>query len=61
VDVLARTPSGTAVLGFSPVVPMVVVSAVLMGLVSLLTRPPGRETLARYFPDVDTLSRDKAR
>jgi SSS family solute:Na+ symporter len=48
-ELLARTPGGTAVLGFSPVVPMVLVSALLMGAVSLATRPPGEATLSRYF------------
>jgi solute:Na+ symporter, SSS family len=48
-EVLARTPGGTAVLGFSPVVPMVLVSASLMAAVSLLTRPPAAQTLRRYF------------
>jgi SSS family solute:Na+ symporter len=49
-DVLTRTPAGTAVLGFMPVVPMVLVSAALMIVVSLLTRRPSDATLARYFP-----------
>jgi SSS family solute:Na+ symporter len=49
-DLLARTPGGTAVLGFMPVVPMVLVSALLMAVVSALTPKPSRTTLARYFP-----------
>ncbi len=48
-EVLSRTPGGTAVFGFMPVVPMVIVSALLMVIVSLVTRKPGRETIARYF------------
>ena len=48
-DLLVRTPGGTAVLGFSPVVPMVLVSAGLMLVVSLATRPPSEPTLRRYF------------
>jgi Na+/proline symporter len=48
-DVLARTPGGTAILGFSPVVPMVLGSVLLMVAVSLATRPPGETTLRRYF------------
>jgi SSS family solute:Na+ symporter len=48
-DVLARTPGGTAVVGFSPVVPMVLVSALFMAVVSLATRPPHEGTLRRYF------------
>jgi SSS family solute:Na+ symporter len=48
-DVLERTPGGTAVFGFLPVVPMVLVSALLMWVVSSLTRKPSAATLARYF------------
>ena len=48
VDVIARTPGGTTVFGFMPVVPMVLVSALLV-VVSRLTRKPGAATLARYF------------
>jgi Na+/proline symporter len=48
-DVLARTPTGTSVFGFMPVVPMVLVSALLMIVVSLATRKPRPETVARYF------------
>lgn len=49
-DVLARTPGGTSVLGFLPVVPIVLGSALLMAVVSLLTPKPSPATLARYFP-----------
>ena len=52
IDILTRTPGGTAVLGFMPVVPMVLVSAALMVAVSLLTRRPGAATLARYFSEL---------
>ena len=48
-ELLARTPGGTAVFGFMPVVPMVLVSALLMIVVSLLTRKPRAATLAKYF------------
>jgi hypothetical protein len=48
-EVLTRTPGGTAVFGFMPVVPMVIVSAVLMYVVSLLTRKPAEATIAKYF------------
>jgi solute:Na+ symporter, SSS family len=48
-DALARTPGGTAVFGFMPVVPMVLVSAALMILVSALTPKPSPATIARYF------------
>jgi SSS family solute:Na+ symporter len=50
IDVLSRTPGGTAVFGFMPVVPMVIVSALLMIVVSLVTSKPGPSTVARYFP-----------
>ena len=48
-EVLSRTPGGTAVLGFMPVVPMVIVSALLMIIVSKLTRKPAPTTINRYF------------
>jgi solute:Na+ symporter, SSS family len=48
-EVLTRTPGGTAVFGFMPVVPMVIVSALLMWLVSLATQKPAGSTVARYF------------
>ena len=48
-ELLSRTPGGTAVFGFMPVVPMVIVSALLMWIVSLVTQKPARGTLAKYF------------
>ncbi len=48
IDVIARTPTGTAVLGFAPVMPMVLVSIALMWVVSIVTRPPSEATIARY-------------
>jgi len=48
-EVLSRTPGGTAVFGFMPVVPMVIISALLMFVVSLMTRKPKPETLEKYF------------
>lgn len=51
-DVLTRTPGGTAVFGFMPVVPMTLISAGLMAIVSWLTSRPSEATLRRYFsPD----------
>jgi SSS family solute:Na+ symporter len=47
-EVLARTAGGTTVLGFLPVVPIVLVSALLMAVVSRLTAKPSAATLARY-------------
>ena len=48
-EALARTPGGTAVFKFMPVVPMVIVSALLMYFVSLATRKPAQTTIAKYF------------
>jgi len=50
IDLLARTPGGTTICGFLPVVPMTILSALLMLLVSLVTSKPSLPTLARYFP-----------
>jgi len=49
-EVITRTPGGTAVFGFMPVVPMVIISALLMIVVSLVTAKPKAATIARYFP-----------
>jgi Na+/proline symporter len=46
---VSRTAAGTSVLGFLPVVPMVLVSALLMMVVSLLTPKPNEATIRRYF------------
>jgi solute:Na+ symporter, SSS family len=44
----SRVPGALAWYGLMPVVPMTLVSAALMIVVSLISRPPSRETLARY-------------
>ena len=49
-DVITRTPGGTAVLGYMPVLPMLIGSSLLMYVVSRLTPGPGAATLRRYFP-----------
>ena len=49
-EALSRTPGGTAVFGFMPVVPMVLVSALLMIVVSWLTPKPSAAAVERYFP-----------
>jgi SSS family solute:Na+ symporter len=49
-EALTRTPGGTAVFGFMPVVPLTLASALAMGIVSFLTPKPSPETLSRYFP-----------
>jgi SSS family solute:Na+ symporter len=46
---LTRTPSGTTINGFLPVVPMTLVSALLMWTVSMVTPKPAASTIARYF------------
>jgi Na+/proline symporter len=51
-EVLSRTPGGTAVFGFMPVVPMVLISALLMFVVSLMTAKPKAATLEKYFQRV---------
>ena len=48
---LQRTATGTAVAGLLPVVPMTVVSALLMFVVSLVTTKPSAATVSRYFPE----------
>jgi len=50
VDVIARVPAGTMVLGMLPVVPMTLISAALMIVVSKVTPSsrPNASTLARY-------------
>jgi len=49
IEVLSRTPGGTAVFGFMPVVPMVIISALLMIVVSRLTKKPSSTTVEKYF------------
>jgi hypothetical protein len=49
-EVIARTPGGTAVFGFMPVVPMVLISSLLMIVVSWFTSKPSHTTIERYFP-----------
>ncbi|HKO42469.1 MAG TPA: sodium:solute symporter family protein [Pyrinomonadaceae bacterium] len=48
-EIISRTPGGTAVWGFMPVVPMVIISALLMFVVSKLTRKPSQKTVSKYF------------
>jgi Na+/proline symporter len=50
IKVLFLIPAGVSVWnGFMTVVPMVIGSAVLMVLVSLVTRPPSQKTIDKYF------------
>ncbi|HYJ88966.1 MAG TPA: sodium:solute symporter family protein [Pyrinomonadaceae bacterium] len=48
-EIISRTPGGTAVYGFMPVVPMVIISALLMFVVSKLTAKPKAATVKKYF------------
>jgi len=48
-EVLSRTPGGTAIFGFMPVVPMVIISSLLMWIVSLMTTKPTEPTIEKYF------------
>ena len=52
---LSLAPNGDVrFLGFMTVVPMVFGSALCMILFSLLTRPPGKKTIEKYFPKQTT-------
>lgn len=50
-DIVTRATTGAMIFGLLPVVPMTLVSALLMVIVSLLTTParPGPATLTKYF------------
>ncbi len=45
-----RTPGNVTIFGSLAVMPMCLISGVLMWAVSLLTHPPSKETLEKYFP-----------
>ena len=49
-DLFLRGPTNVTIYGFLPVMPMVLISALLMILVSLITPPPSRATVLKYFP-----------
>lgn len=49
-DLFLRTPADVTIFGFLPVMPICIGSAILMVLVSLVTPPPSRKTLDKYFP-----------
>ena len=48
-DLFLRGPVNVTIFGFLPVFPMVVGSALLMLLVSLITPPPSKATIDKYF------------
>jgi SSS family solute:Na+ symporter len=49
-DMFLRGPTNVTIYGYLPVMPMVLISALLMVVVSLLTKPPSQKTLEKYFP-----------
>ena len=49
-DAITRTGAGTVVFGLLPVVPMTLISALLMVVVSSISPRPSAATVARYFP-----------
>jgi hypothetical protein len=49
-DLLQRSSTNVLVHGYLPVLPMCLGSALWMIVVSLLTPPPNRATIERYFP-----------
>jgi Na+/proline symporter len=49
-NLFMRDTANVTVFGYLPVVPMILGSALLMIIVSLVTRPPSRETIDKYFP-----------
>jgi hypothetical protein len=51
IDIITRASTGAMVFGMLPVVPMTLISALLMIVVSLMTPRacPGQATLAKYF------------
>ena len=49
-DLFLRGPTNVTVYGYLPVMPMVLGSAFLMIVVSLMTRPPSQATIDKYFP-----------
>lgn len=49
-NLFLRTPANVTVFGYLPVMPMCIGSALLMWIVSLVTPPPSKATLEKYFP-----------
>jgi Na+/proline symporter len=55
-NLFMRSQASVTIYGFLPVVPMVLGSAILMILFSLLTKPPSKETIEKYFPGSEARS-----
>ena len=53
-DMFLRSATTVTIYNYLPVVPMVLGSALLMIIVSLLTRPPSQATIEKYFPKKQT-------
>jgi solute:Na+ symporter, SSS family len=49
-DMFLRSTATVTIYGFLPVLPMVLGSALLMVVVSLMTKPPSQVTIDKYFP-----------
>ena len=49
-NMFLRTPGNVTIYGYLPVMPMCIGSAVVMFFVSLLTPPPSKATIDKYFP-----------
>jgi hypothetical protein len=49
-DMFLRGPVNVTIYGYLPVMFMVLGSAILMILVSVVTPPPSRRTIEKYFP-----------
>ena len=49
-DLFLRSTGGVLIYGFMPVMPMVLISAALVVVVSLVTPPPSAKTIEKYFP-----------
>jgi solute:Na+ symporter, SSS family len=49
-DMFLRSANNVLIYGYLPVMPMVIGSALLMILFSLITPPPSRKTIEKYFP-----------
>ncbi len=50
-NMFLRTPGGVTHFGYLSVVPMTLIAALTLWLVSLFTTPPSRATQLKFFPD----------
>ena len=54
-DLFLRSKGGVTIYGFLPVMPMTLICAALVVVVSLITKPPRPEIIAKYFPPKPSL------